>query len=143
MLTFLLLLEEIEDALRIKQAIDTIEAVEAKDGLLDFMSTKRQFAKNHQCKHAKPQTCPKPKDEKVFGVNVRVDEPRAKDYTSRRKFLEDHANFDKLVEAAERCNWNNKSNSAPLHKVNATRRRIEDGPVLGKDLIGETDWWWV
>ena len=77
---------------------------------------------------------------KRFGINVRVDEPRAEDYASRWAFERDHAKFDRLVDAAEACTWPNKSNTAPLHRVNAIRRRIQDGPVFGRDLCGETHW---
>ena len=77
---------------------------------------------------------------KVFGVNIRVDEPRASDYFSRAQFERDHAKFDRLVEAAEACTWPNKSNTAPLTKVNAIRRRIEDGPIMNLSLCGETEW---
>lgn len=76
----------------------------------------------------------------MFGINVRVDEPRAEDYSSRWAFERDHAKFDRLVDAAESCTWANKSNTAPLHKVNAIRRRVEDGPVFGRNLIGESHW---
>ena len=78
---------------------------------------------------------------KVFGVCVRVDEPRREDYDCRWKFERDHEKFDRLVDAAEACDWENKSNTAPLHKVDAIRRRLEDGPVFNKELIGETHWW--
>jgi len=86
--------------------------------------------------------CGEPKEDKnkVFGVNIRVDEPRAEDYSSRWAFERDHAKFDRLVDAAESCTWANKSNTAPLHKVNAIRRRVEDGPVFGRNLIGESHW---
>lgn len=77
---------------------------------------------------------------KVFGINVRVDEPRAEDYASRWAFERDHAKFDRLVDAAEACTWANKSNTAPLHRVNAIRKRIQDGPVFNRQLIGETHW---
>ena len=77
---------------------------------------------------------------KVFGINVRVDEPRAEDYASRWAFERDHAKFDRLVDAAEACTWSNKSNTAPLHKVNAIRKRIQDGPVFDRNLVGETHW---
>ena len=83
---------------------------------------------------------PREDKNKVFGINVRVDEPRVEDYTSRWAFERDHAKFDRLVDAAEACTWSNKSNTAPLHKVNAIRKRIEDGPVFGRDLVGETHW---
>ena len=77
---------------------------------------------------------------KVFGINVRVDEPRAEDYASRWAFERGHAKFDRLVDAAEACTWANKSNTAPLHKVGAIRKRIQDGPVFGRNLVGETHW---
>ena len=83
---------------------------------------------------------PREDKNKVFGINVRVDEPRAEDYASRWAFERDHAKFDRLVDAAEACTWTNKSNTAPLHKVNAIRKRIQDGPVFGRDLVGETHW---
>lgn len=80
---------------------------------------------------------------KVFGVNVRVDEPRREDYSSQWAFERDHAKFDRLVDAAEACTWSNKSNTAPLHKVNCVRRSIFEDPVFatgGRNLIGETHW---
>jgi hypothetical protein len=83
---------------------------------------------------------PREDKNKVFGINVRVDEPKRSDYASRWAFERDHAKFDRLVDAAEACTWSNKSNTAPLHKVNAIRKRIEDGPVFGRNLVGETEW---
>lgn len=84
---------------------------------------------------------PREDDNKVFGVSVRVDEPRIEDYSSRWAFERDHAKFDRLVDAAEDCTWENKSNTAPLTKVNAIRRRIFDGPPMNLNLCGETHWW--
>ena len=86
--------------------------------------------------------CGEPREDKnkVFGINVRVDEPRIEDYSSRWAFERDHAKFDRLVDAAEDCTWANKSNTATLHKVNAIRKRIQDGPVFNRQLIGETHW---
>ena len=83
---------------------------------------------------------PREDKNKVFGINVRVDEPRAEDYASRWAFERDHAKFDRLVDAAEACTWANKSNTATLHKVNAIRKRIQDGPVFDRPLVGETHW---
>jgi len=83
---------------------------------------------------------PREDKNKVFGINVRVDEPRAEDYASRWAFERDHAKFDRLVDAAEACTWANKSNTATLHKVGAIRKRIQDGPVFGRNLVGETHW---
>jgi hypothetical protein len=86
--------------------------------------------------------CGEPKEDKnkVFGINIRVDEPRIEDYSSRWAFERDHAKFDRLVDAAEDCTWANKSNTATLHKVNAIRKRIQDGPVFGRNLVGESHW---
>ena len=83
---------------------------------------------------------PREDKNKRFGINVRVDEPKRSDYSSQWAFERDHAKFDRLVDAAEACTWANKSNTAPLHKVNAIRKRIQDGPVFGRNLIGETEW---
>lgn len=83
---------------------------------------------------------PREDKNKVFGINVRVDEPKRSDYSSQWAFERDHAKFDRLVDAAEACTWANKSNTAPLYKVNAIRKRIQDGPVFGRNLIGETEW---
>jgi hypothetical protein len=85
-----------------------------------------------------------PADEnKVFGAGFEIDEPRARDYDERWKFESDHAAFDRFVTAGEDCVARGlaKKNDAPITKVNAVRKRIEDGPVMGVDLIGETDWW--
>ena len=83
---------------------------------------------------------PREDKNKVFGLSVRVDEPKRSDYSSQWAFERDHAKFDRLVDAAEACTWSNKSNTAPLHRVNAIRRRIQDGPVFGRNLCGETEW---
>ena len=83
---------------------------------------------------------PREDKNKVFGINVRVDEPKRSDYSSQWAFERDHAKFDRLVDAAEACTWANKSNTAPLHKVGAIRKRIQDGPVFDRPLVGETHW---
>jgi len=77
---------------------------------------------------------------KRFGLSVRVDEPTPEQFNSRWAFERAHEKFDRLVDAAEAVDWPNKSNTAPLHKVNAIRRRIMDGPVTGINLCGETRW---
>ena len=77
---------------------------------------------------------------KIFGLSVRVDEPRAEDYASRWAFERDHAKFDRLVDAAEACTWANKSNTATLHKVNAIRKNVFEPPVFNRNLVGETHW---
>lgn len=83
---------------------------------------------------------PREDKNKVFGLSVRVDEPKASDYSSRWAFERDHAKFDRLVEAAEACTWANKSNTAPLHKVNAIRKSVFEPPVFNRNLVGETEW---
>lgn len=77
---------------------------------------------------------------KVFGLSVRVDEPRREQFCSNARFLDARRKWDNLVDAVEAVDWQNKSNTAPLHKVNAIRRRIIDGPVTGINLCGETRW---
>ena len=77
---------------------------------------------------------------KVFGLSVRVDEPRREQFCSNARFLDARRKWDNLVDAVEAVDWQNKSNTAPLHKVNAIRKRIQDGPVFDRNLIGETHW---
>lgn len=77
-----------------------------------------------------------------FGAGFEIDEPRAEDYDKRWQFESDHAAFDRFVDAGEDCvaRGMEKKSDAPIHKVKAIRKRIEDGPVFGVDLIGETHW---
>ena len=85
----------------------------------------------------------RPADEnKVFGAAHEIDEPRQEDYSHRWQFESDHEAFDKFVSAGEDCiaRGMGKKSNAPIHKVNAIRKRIEDGPVFGVDLIGESHW---
>ena len=83
---------------------------------------------------------PREDKNKVFGLSVRVDEPRREQFCSNARFLDARRKWDNLVDAVEAVDWQNKSNTAPLHKVNCIRRRIEDGPVFNRQLIGETNW---
>ena len=78
-----------------------------------------------------------------FGAAFEIDEPRAQDYEHRWQFESDHAAYDRFVEAGEDCVARNmeKKGDAPIHKCQAVRRRLEDGPVINLSLIGETDWW--
>lgn len=86
--------------------------------------------------------CGEPREDKnkVFGLSVRVDEPTPDMFNSRWAFERAHAKFDRLVDAVEAVDWQNKSNTAPLHKVNCIRKRIQDGPVFGRNLVGESHW---
>lgn len=84
-----------------------------------------------------------PADEnKRFGAEFAVDEPRARDYENRWKFESDHSAYDRFVEVGEDCAARGmlRPEGVETHRVNAIRKRIEDGPVFGLDLIGETDW---
>ena len=86
---------------------------------------------------------PREDKNKRFGINIRVDEPVRGDFNSQYAFERAHAKFDRLVDAAEAVDWQNKSNTAPLHKVNCIRRSILEDPVFatgGRNLCGETRW---
>lgn len=78
-----------------------------------------------------------------FGAAFEIDEPRCEDYDCRFEFEDDHAAFDRFVEASEDCvaRGLDKKSNAPIHKCNAVRRRLQDGPPIGINLIGETQWW--
>ena len=88
---------------------------------------------------------PKEDPRKVFGICARIDEPRREDYETREAFEADHEKYDRAVEAITACDWKNKSDDAPLHKVNAIRKEVGEMPPLGVDLVGETHWFddWV
>ena len=79
---------------------------------------------------------------KRFGAGFEIDEPRAEDYAHRWMFESDHAAYDRFVDAGEDCvaRGMKKKSDAPIHKVKAFRRNLEDGPVFGVDLVGETHW---
>lgn len=82
-------------------------------------------------------------DDKVFGAGFEIDEPRCEDYDSRWEFEDDHAAFDRFVEAGEDCvaRGLEKTSPAPITKVNAFRKRVGELPPIGVALIGETHWW--
>ena len=81
-------------------------------------------------------------ENKIFGADFEIDEPRIESYAHRWQFESDHEAFDKFVSAGEDCiaRGMGKKSNAPKHKVNAIRKRIEDGPVFGLDLVGESHW---
>lgn len=88
----------------------------------------------------------KPADEnKVFGACYEIDEPSIESYAfgDEWKFESDKEAFDRFVDAGEDCiaRGMGKKSNAPKHKVNAIRKRIEDGPVFGLDLVGESHIW--
>lgn len=88
---------------------------------------------------------PKEDPNKVFGIFARIDEPRREDYETREAFEADHEKYDRAVEAITACDWKNKSDDAPLHKVNAIRKEVGEMPPLNVNLVGETHWFddWV
>ena len=88
---------------------------------------------------------PKEDPNKVFGIFARIDEPRREDYETREAFEADHEKYDRAVDAITACDWKNKSDDAPLHKVNAIRKEVGEMPPLNTDLVGETHWFddWV
>ena len=89
-----------------------------------------------------PPRKPRPEDLR-FGFSATIDEPRAKDYSSRSKFLRDHKAYDDFVEAGLRCEelGLDKKNNIPVTRCNAIRKRVGDLPPTGIDLLGETNWW--
>ena len=72
-----------------------------------------------------------------------IDEPRRSDYDDREDFEYDHQLFDEYVSAAEDCiaRGLEKKSDAPIHRCEAIRKRLNEAPPMGVDLIGETDWW--
>lgn len=86
----------------------------------------------------------KPQDPNIrFGAGFEIDEPRSSDYDHHWQFEDDHAAFDRFVDAGTECveRGLEKKSNAPIHKCNAIRQKVEDVPPMGVDLIGETDWW--
>lgn len=87
----------------------------------------------------------KPADENLrFGYQGPcIDEPRRSDYDDREDFEYDHQLFDEYVSAAEDCiaRGLEKKSDAPIHRCEAIRKRLNEAPPMGVNLIGETDWW--
>ena len=86
----------------------------------------------------------KPADKNIrFGYGLQVDEPRSSDYRCRWQFEDDHAAYDRFVEAGEDCvaRGLEKKGSEPIHKCQAIRQPVCCPPPQNIDLIGETDWW--
>lgn len=84
-----------------------------------------------------------PKGELRFGAGFEIDEPRREDYVSRYDFEDDHAAFDRFVDAGEDCvaRGLEKKSDAPITKCNAIKTNVGDMPPMGVDIIGETHWW--
>lgn len=86
----------------------------------------------------------KPEDPfKRFGAGFEIDEPRWEDYDDREEFEDDHAAYDRFVEAGEDCvaRGLEKPDGVEIQKVNAIRKRIDEAPPMNIELIGETNWW--
>ena len=75
-----------------------------------------------------------------------IDEPRRESYgpgpCGRMEFEDDHAAFDRYVDAAEDCieRGLEKTSPAPIHRCNAVRKPVHCPPPMGLPLIGETNW---
>jgi hypothetical protein len=87
----------------------------------------------------------KPKDENLrFGYQGPcIDEPRRSDYDDREDFEYDHQLFDEFVSAGEDCVERGlaRPEGVTAHRCNAIRKKLNEAPPMGVDLIGETDWW--
>ena len=86
----------------------------------------------------------KPADENLrFGAEFAIDEPRRSDYDNREDFEYDHQLFDEFVSAGEDCVERGlaRPEGVTAHRCNAVRKKLNEAPPMGLDLIGETDWW--
>lgn len=86
----------------------------------------------------------KPADENLrFGAEFAIDEPRRSDYDNREDFEYDHQLFDEFVSAGEDCVERGlaRPEGVTAHRCNAIRKKLNEAPPMGVDLIGETDWW--
>lgn len=107
------------------------EQEDDKDGIMDEDET-----------HTIPPMS-EPQGELRFGAGFEIDEPRREDYVSRYDFEDDHAAFDRFVDAGEDCvaRGLEKKSDAPITKCNAIRTKVGERPPIGIDIIGETHWW--
>lgn len=86
----------------------------------------------------------KPADENLrFGAEFAIDEPRRSDYDNREDFEYDHQLYDEFVSAGEDCVERGlaRPEGVTAHRCNAVRKKLNEAPPMGLDLIGETDWW--
>lgn len=86
----------------------------------------------------------KPADENLrFGAEFAIDEPRRSDYDDREDFEYDHQLYDEFVSAGEDCVARGlaRPEGVTAHRCNAIRKKLNEAPPMGVDLIGETDWW--
>ena len=87
-------------------------------------------------------------ENKRFGAEFAVDEPRIEDYNLRWQFESDHAAYDKFVEAGEDCIARGlaRPEGVTTYRCGAIRKPLNCPPpmrneVPGGELIGETHWW--
>ena len=82
-------------------------------------------------------------ENKRFGAEFAIDEPRCEDYDCRWEFEDDHKAFDKFVEAGEDCVERGlaRPEGVTAHRCEAIRQPLGCPPPFGKELIGETHWW--
>ena len=107
--------------------------------------TPPKFRVNKPCGNVQPWgVCGTPADENLrFGYGLEVDEPRCEDYDCRWEFEDDHAAFDRFVEAGEDCVARGlaRPEGVTAHRCNAIRKPLGCPPPMDKELIGETHWW--
>ena len=87
-------------------------------------------------------------ENKRFGAEFKITEPRCEDYDKRWQFESDHAAFDKFVEAGEDCIARGLATPEDVitPPCGAIRKPVSCPPpmrneVPGGELIGETHWW--
>lgn len=87
-------------------------------------------------------------ENKRFGAEFKITEPRCEDYDERWMFEDDHKAFDKFVEAGEDCIARGLATpeGVTTHRCGAIRKPVNCPPpmrneVPGGELIGETHWW--
>jgi len=87
-----------------------------------------------------------PADEnKRFGAEFAVDEPRKDKFFDWDSFLEARKAFDDFVTAGEKCVDLGlaRPEGVNANRCNATRKPIGTPPVMDKELIGESQFpWW-
>jgi hypothetical protein len=107
--------------------------------------TPPKFRINKPCNGVEPWgVFGEPADEnKRFGAEFAIDEPRCEDYDCRWEFEDDHKAFDKFVEAGEDCVERGlaRPEGVTAHRCEAIRQPLGCPPPFGKELIGETHWW--
>ena len=84
-------------------------------------------------------------DNKRFGAEFAVDEPRKDEFFDWNSFLDARKAFDDFVTAGEKCVDLGlaRPEGVNVNRCNATRKPIGTPPVMDKELIGESQFpWW-